>query len=228
MTRKTSQKSKSSSFTMLETKIDVGKTALLVIDMQNGFVRSSERPWDELTKVVESTGVIKNIAKVIAAARQVNMPVIFIRLVHLKDRADVVPTITDEMLLGRVHPTSKSRLVEGTVDAEFVDELKPAMGDPVICKRKPNAFYQTDLELILRSLGIDTVIITGVITDGCVANTARGARERDFHIIVLSDCCVSVEPEDHEYFIKKVFPRRGCGRVRTSDDIIAAMVEANP
>jgi len=57
---------------MLETKIDVSKTALLVIDMQNGFVRSSEKPWDELTKVVESTGVIKNIAKVIAAMVEAN------------------------------------------------------------------------------------------------------------------------------------------------------------
>lgn len=72
MTRKTSQKSKSSSFTIFETKIDVSKTALLVIDMQNGFVRSSERPWDELTKVVESAGVIKNIAKVIAAMVEAN------------------------------------------------------------------------------------------------------------------------------------------------------------
>jgi len=151
------------------------------------------------------------------------MPVIFIRLVHLKDRADVVPTITDEMLLGPLPPISKSRLVEGTVDAEFVDELNPAEGDPVICKRKPNAFYQTDLELILRSLKIDTVVLTGVITDGCVANTARGARERDFYVIVLSDCCTTMELKDHEYFIKRVFPRRECGRVRTSDEIVAAM-----
>lgn len=213
--------------TVLETKIDVSKTALLVIDMQNGFVRTNEKPWDALTKVVESTGVIKNIAKVIAAARQVNMPVISIRLVHLKDRADIVPTITDEMLLRPVHPTSKASLVEGSVYAEFVDELNPTEGDPVICKRKPNAFYQTDLELILRSLKVDTVVLTGVITDGCVANTARGARERDFHVIVLSDCCTSVEPEDHEYFIKKVFPRRNCGRVRTADEIVMAMAEAS-
>jgi len=208
---------------MLETQIDIKRTALLIIDMQNDLAKAKEEPYNALTKMVESKKAISNTAKVIAAARQVAIPVIFCGHVHRKDNADVVPTITDEMLLGLAPPPIE-RMVEGTVGADFVDELKPAHGDHVIHKRRSNAFYNSDLELMLRSRGIDTVIITGVVTDGCIANTVRGARERDLHVIVLSDCCASRMPEDDDYYIKKVFPI--AGRVRTSNEIIAAIVVA--
>jgi nicotinamidase-related amidase len=206
---------------MLETKIDVKKAALLVIDMQNDLVKAEEEPFDAVTKMVQSKGVIGNIAKTMAAVRQAGMPVIFIGHVHRKDSADVVPTTTDLMLEGLAPP--REAMVEGTYGADFVDELKPAPGDHVISKRRSNAFYNTDLELILRSRGIDTVIVCGVVTDGCVANTVRGAREQDLHVVVLSDCCATAMEEDDEYFIKKLFPK--VGRVRTSDEIVAVMAE---
>jgi len=209
---------------MLETQIDIKRTALLIIDMQNDLAKAKEEPYNALTKMVESKKAISNTAKVIAAARQVAIPVIFCGHVHRKDNADVVPTITDEMLLGLAPPPIE-RMVEGTAGAEVVDELKPTSGDYVIHKRRSNAFYNSDLELMLRSRGIETVIITGAVTNGCVANTVRGARERDLHVIVLSDCCASRMPEDDDYFIKKVFPITG--RVRTSEEIIAAMAGAS-
>ena len=95
----------------------------------------------------------------------------------------------------------------------------------MIWKRRSNAFYNSDLELMLRSRGIDTVIVCGVVTNGCVANTVRGARERDLHVIVLGDCCATMMPEDDDYFIKKVFP--GAGRVRTSDDMVTVISGAS-
>jgi nicotinamidase-related amidase len=207
---------------MLETKMDIGKTALLVIDMQNDLVKTEVEPFDAVTRMVQSKGVISNIAKTIAAARQAGIPVIFAGHVHRKDNADVVPSITDLMLEG-LAPPPREAMVEGTYGADFVDELRPTPGDHVIHKRRSNAFYNSDLELILRSRGIGTVIACGVVTDGCVANTVRGARERDLHVIVLSDCCATAMPEDDEYFIKKVFPK--LGRVRTSDVLIAAMAK---
>jgi len=209
---------------MLETKIDIKKTALLVIDMQNDLIKAKDEPFNAVTKMVESKGVIGNTARVIAAARQVAMPVIFTNHVHRKDNADFVPTITDWMLQG-LAPQYEEELVEGTPGADVVDELKPAPGDHVIRKRRGNSFYNTDLELMLRSRGIDTVILTGVVTNGCIAATVHGARERDLHVIVLSDCCAAMMPEDDDYFITKVFPRSG--RVRTSDEIVAVMLEAS-
>ncbi|MFC2051813.1 cysteine hydrolase [Chloroflexota bacterium] len=205
---------------MLETKIDVNKTALLIVDMQNDLVKIEEEPFNGVTRMVQSKGAIGNTAKVVAAARQAGMPVIFIGHIHRKDNTDVVPTITDLMLQG-LAPPAKERLVEGTPGAQVVDELKPAAGDHVVWKRRSNAFYDTDLELMLRRRRIDTVIITGAVTNGCVANAVRGARERDLQVIVLSDCCACMTPEDDDYFIKKDFPR--AGRVRTSDEIVTVI-----
>jgi nicotinamidase-related amidase len=209
---------------MLETKINVKKTALLVIDMQNDLIKAKEEPFSAVTKMVNSKGVLSNTAKVIAAARQARMPIIFIGHVHRKDSADVFPTITDLMLQG-LAPRPREALIEGTPGAYFADELKPLPGDHIVWKRRSNAFYNSDLELMLRRRGIDTVIITGVVTNGCVANTVRGAQERDLHVIVLSDCCAAMMPEDDEYFIKNAFPR--AGRVRTSDEMVAVISGAN-
>ena len=208
---------------MLETKIGIKKTALLVIDMQNDLVKAKEEPFNAVTKMVKSKGVIGNIAKVIAAARQVEMPIIFTNHIHRKDGADVVPTITDLMLQG-LAPPPREAMIEGTPGANIVDELKPAAEDHVIWKRRSNAFYNSDLELMLRSRGIDTVILTGVVTNGCIVNTVRGARERDLHVIVLSDCCATMTAEDDDYFITKVFPKEG--RVRTSDEMVTVITEA--
>jgi len=208
---------------MLETKIDVKKTALLVIDMQNDLIKAKEEPFNQVTRMVESKGVISNTAKVLAAARKAGMPVIFTNHIHRRDNADSVPTITDMMLQGLVPPPSE-RLIEGTPGAQVVDELKPAPGEHVIWKRRSNAFYNSDLELMLRCQGIDTVILVGAVTDGCVANTARGARERDLHVIVLSDCCATRMQEDDDYFMKTVFPK--AGRVRTADEMVAVISKA--
>jgi nicotinamidase-related amidase len=209
---------------MLETKINVKKTALLVIDMQNDLIKVKEEPFSTVAKMVKSKGVISNTAKVIAVARQARIPIIFIGHVHRKDNADAFPTITDLMLQG-LAPPPREALIEGTPGAYFVDELKPLPGDHIVWKRRSNAFYNSDLELMLRRRGIDTVIVTGVVTNGCVANTVRGAQERDLHVIVLSDCCAAMMPEDDEYFIKNAFPR--AGRVRTSDEIITVIYGAN-
>ena len=205
---------------MLETKVDVKKAALLVIDVQNDLVKVKEEPFNGVNKMAEAKGMIGNIARVIAAARKVGMPVIFIGHIHREDNADVVSTVTDLMLQGMV-PPPRAAMIEGTPGAQFVDEVKPEAGDHIIWKRRSNAFYNSDLELMLRSRGIDTVIITGAVTNGCVANTVRGARERDLHVIVLSDCIATMMPEDDEYFIKKVFP--SAGRVRTADEIVSVI-----
>ncbi|MDD5038687.1 MAG: cysteine hydrolase [Dehalococcoidales bacterium] len=208
---------------MLETKIDISKTALLVIDMQNDLIKVKEAPFNAVTKMVQSKGAINKTARVIAAARQAKIPVVFTNHVHREDNADVVPTITDFMLQGLMTP-ARASMIEGTPGAQIVDELKPAPGEHVIWKRRSNAFYNTDLELMLRSRRVDTVIITGVVTNGCIANTVRGAQERDLNVIVISDCVATMMPEDDDYFIKNVFPR--AGRVRTADEIIIVLSRA--
>ncbi len=208
---------------MLETKIDLKKTALLVIDMQNDLVKDKTGLFSGIYSMVQKNRVIENIAKVITAARNAGIPIVHVKTIHREDGADMAPTITDFMLEGLMPPPEEMppRMVEGTVGADFIDELKPAPGDYVIEKRRSSAFYGTDLELILRTRGVDTLLVTGVVTSGCVENTVRSARDLDFHVIVLSDCCADMMEESHNYSMKNTFRRTG--RVRTSDEVIAAM-----
>lgn len=211
---------------MPETKIDVSKTALLIIDMQKDYFKpGEEQPFKPLVEMVASKGIINNITKVIAAARRIAIPIVFTTHVTRKDKADLVPSITDA-IPQRDARQIRDLVIEGTPGADVVDELKPAPDDIIIKKRRGNAFYNTDLEAILRKRGIDTVIATGVQTDACVVSTVRGAQEQNFHVIVLSDCCATRRPlEQDEYFNKKIFPL--VGRVRTSNEIIAAMAKAS-
>jgi nicotinamidase-related amidase len=203
---------------MLETKIDTKKTALLLVDMQYDLIKV------DVKEMAEQKGVISNTAKVLAAARKIGMPIIYANHVHRKDNADVVPTITDWMLQGLI-PPPREAYIEGTPGVEIVNELRPAPQDHVFSKRRSSAFYNSDLELMLRSRGIDTVIIAGAVTDGCIANTVRAARERDLHVIVLSDCCAAMTSEGDNYFIKNVFPR--AGRVRTSGEVVKVLSGAS-
>lgn len=205
----------------METKFDPKKTALLVIDMQNDLAKTGPDYFAPLYQMVQSKNVIENFTKVVKGARQKGLPIIHIKTVHRKDNADVVPTVTDFMLQGLVPKEMPPILIEGTLGADFIEELQPATEDYVVAKRRSGAFYNTDLDLFLRTRGIDTLIVGGVVTNGCVENTIRGARERDYHVIVLSDCCAAVVAQAHDHAINNVFP--GLGRVRASDEVLEVM-----
>ena len=207
----------------METEIDLPKTALLIIDMQKAFVKDEKGVFSDVSKLVESNRVIEKIAKVLKAAREAEIPIIHLRIVREKDGSDIVETVSDLILEGLALPAKQllEGVFEGAPGAEFVEELKPASGEHVIVKRKSSGFYNTGLESLLLDRGIDTLIITGIVTMGCVENTVRSARDRDFHVIVLRDCCADRSKEEHEYPLKNTFRRMG--RVRTSDEIVAAL-----
>jgi nicotinamidase-related amidase len=201
---------------MPETVIDPAKTALLIIDMQKHFLDGSKDFFAGVYKQVVQGNVIANTESVLQAARQAKLPVYHITTGHKADRSDFVPTITDMK-----STTKLPYLIEGTPAGEIVDELQPIDGESIVFKRRHGAFYQTDLELLLKNRDIDTLLLGGVLTDVCVAITFSQARMRDYHVIVLSDCCASSTSERHDYFIKNMFPRHA--RVRTAKQIIEAL-----
>jgi nicotinamidase-related amidase len=198
---------------MPQTVIDPKKTALLIIDMQKHFLDGKNDFFAGVYAQVVKNRVIENIAGLLKAARATKLPVYHITTGHKADRSDVVPTITD-----MVSTAELPHLVEGTPSAEIVNELKPTDGESIVFKRRHGAFYQTDLELLLKNRGVDTLLFAGVLTDVCVAITFNEARVRDYHVVVLSDCCASSTKERHDYFIENMFPRHA--RVRTSKEII--------
>jgi len=198
---------------MPKTVIDNQKTALLIIDMQKHFLDGTNDFFAGVRQQAEQAQVIENTANVLAAARAAKLPVYHITTGHKADRSDVVPTITDMTSTAKL-----PHLVEGSGAAEIIDELKPVDGENIVFKRRHGAFYQTDLELLLKNRGVDTLLFAGILTDVCVAITFYQARMRDYHVIVLSDCCASSTRERHDYFIENMFPRH-C-RVRTSKEVI--------
>jgi nicotinamidase-related amidase len=88
--------------------------------------------------------------------------------------------------------------VEGTPGHDFVEELTPRAGELVVRKYRSSAFWGTDLELLLRSNGIKTVVIGGCTTEGCVESTARDAMFNDLYVVIAVDCVASDDREQHE------------------------------
>jgi len=199
-----------------KTVIDTKKTALLIIDMQKHFLDGKNDFFAGVRKQVAQANVIDNTAKVLKAARAAKLPVCHITTGHRADRSDVVPTITD------MQSTAKLPLLaEGSPAAEIVDKLRPVARESIVFKRRHGAFYQTDLDMLLKTRGVDTLLFAGILTDVCVAITFYQARMRDYHVVLLSDCCASSTKERHDYFIENMFPRHA--RVRTSEQIIEAL-----
>ena len=95
---------------------------------------------------------------------------------------------------------------------EIYPEITPQAGELVIKKRRYNSFYGTDMEIVLRGLGVDTVVLTGMTTECCVLGTARGALECGFRSVVLADACASCE-----------FPDLGSGAMPASEMHLAAL-----
>ena len=201
---------------MQKTVIDTAKTALLIIDMQKHFLDGTNDFFAGVRQQVSQANVIGNTAQVLEAARAAKLPIYHITTGHKADRSDVMPTITDMQSTAKL-----PHLVEGSGAAEIVDELQPVAGENIVFKRRHGAFYQTDLEMLLKTGGVDTLLFAGILTDVCVAITFYQARMRDYHVIILSNCCASSTKERHDYFIDNMFPRHA--RVRTSPQIIEAL-----
>jgi nicotinamidase-related amidase len=112
----------------------------------------------------------------------------------------------------------KPVVAAGTWEAQVIDELKPQPQDYHLPKYRWNAFYQTYLDLALRARNIDTIVISGGSTDVGVASTAYAARDMDYNVVIVSDACSSPEQDNHEQFMRRIFPRMA--RVRTTEQVV--------
>jgi biuret amidohydrolase len=136
---------------------------------------------------------------------------------HKVERGDPALRIGAPGPMGRI-------LVRGEPGHDIVPELYPISGEPVIDKPGKGAFYQTDLELVLRNRGIDTLFVCGVTTEVCVNTTVREANDRGYRCIVLSDCCASYFPEFHDMGLKMIKAQGGIfGSVAFSQALLAGM-----
>ena len=169
---------------MVRFDIDPGRTALLVVDMQNCFVADSP------IAAPLGTEVARRLDRLTAACRQAGLPVIWTRHV-------VRPDGSNTGLLGELIPPVAAGIINDDAPTAALHPLMDVRpGDVVVGKPRFGSFYGTDLEVILRSRGINTIILGGISTNVCVDTTAREASVREFRVLFLSDGTASFDLPD--------------------------------
>lgn len=165
------------------------RTALLVIDMQRDFFGEDGS--------AEVLAVIPRVSKLIAAAREVGCRVIHTREGYAPDLSDVTPFRKSLGYAGRRGPLGRF-LIRGEAGHDFLAEARPAPGEAIIDKAGFSAFYKSGLDKLLRTAGVDHLILCGVTTQCCVHSTLREAVDHGYWCLTVADCCAAEDPELHE------------------------------
>ena len=208
-------------------QIDIGRSALVIIDMQRDFLEPGGFGAALGNDVSLLAAAVEPIRNVLNAARETGLLVIHTREGHRPDLADAPPLKVNRgdpaTRIGAPGPMGRI-LVRGEPGHDIVSELYPIAGEPVIDKPGKGAFYQTDLELMLKNHGIETLMVCGVTTEVCVNTTIREANDRGFRCIALSDCCASYFPDFHAAGLAMIKAQGGIfGWVSDSQNAIAAI-----
>lgn len=172
------------------------KEAILVIDMLNDFVKEGAP-----LEVPEARRIIPFVKKTIEDARKKGIPVIYVCDAHEPDDSEF------KRFGWPPHA------VKSTKGAEVVEELKPEEGDFVVEKKTYSGFYNTNLNNVLETLGVDTVKLMGCVTHICILFTASDAALRGYNVVILKDGIAGLSKEDHE------------SALRIMKDVIGAKIE---
>jgi ureidoacrylate peracid hydrolase len=198
-------------------RLEPGRTALLVVDMQRSFVEPGQA-----MEVPPAREAIPAIARLLAVFRGRRLPVVFSEFVY----SERVP-----LLVGDLHPEHRpaqagaptgfgrpsSSCLEGHPSADTIAELAPRPGELVIRKHWYDAFAGTPLDGALRAQGITSLVVTGTMTDICVLATVIGAFNREYRVTVVEDGVATLWPAIQHATLDIV--RRAYGRVVCSKDI---------
>jgi ureidoacrylate peracid hydrolase len=168
------------------------RPALLVIDVQNGFAAKGGS-YDQLgIDISNYIKVIPKIANLISVCRKSRIPIFYTQAIREPSGIDLLTNVH------RILPKSREErikmkpiCVRGTWDAEIVDEIRPNDSDHVIRKRRDSAFYDTEIGVWLKSVGIDTLIFCGIDTSISVESSLRDAFNLGYDVILMSDATAS-------------------------------------
>lgn len=181
-----------SDLSVLDTIFQANRSALLICDMQNDYVKHPRGNFERVKHTLEPN------IRLVEKARSCHIPVIYTRRIYRKDGLHSSPMHRLKNI-GRTPIT-----VEGTWGAEIIDELKPQRNEVVIDKIRYSGFFQTPLETILHALGISFIFMTGGSTHWGVEATARDAEQRDFIPIVISDATHSMTDQLQEISLMNI------------------------
>lgn len=213
-------------YTTLAELVNRKHTAVVVVDMQNDFCKAGWT-FDRLgIDISMYPSMLPRLSRLLTGARDIGVQVIYIQMTVLPNRMSDSPAQIRFNL--RLHLASHGATqpllytIEDTPGQEIIAELAPEPGDLVVRKYRSSGFWGTNLDMLLRSNGIETVIVTGCTTEGCVESTARDAMFKDYYVVLPEDCVASDDPRQHE---ASLFLMRHRFDVVSSDDILTIWKE---
>lgn len=176
--------------------LDPRTTALLVMDMQSGILDMVADGASKETLLAQST-------KLLAAARKANVRVVYVIVAFRPGHPEISPR---NATFSQVR--ENGLFVAGTAGTEVHPALAPRADEPIVTKRRVSAFAGTDLDVILRASGIDTLVLSGIATSGVVLSTTRHAADADYRIVIAEDACADNDAEVHRVLLEKVLARQ--------------------
>lgn len=201
---------------------DAARTALLVVDMQYLDAhpdygigkRAQEKGTAHLLegyfKRVES--ITQVIANLLGASRRAGVEVIYVT---------IASQTYDGREISRIHREHNLLAPLGSREAEVLDEIRPRGDEIVLQKTTGGVFNSTNIDYILRNIGIETLIVTGVVTNGCVETAVRDAADHSYKVILVPDACAAFSDELHENALASVGSKM-CN-LRSSEDVLAEL-----
>ena len=187
-------------------------SAVLVVDVQNDYCRPDGALGKAGLPTASAMAMLPNLQALLSAARASGTAAIFIQTNH-------TPETDSESWTWRTAGVSGGVCRQGTWGADFT-EVAPLPDEPVVIKHRYSAFINTRLDSVLRTLKIESLIMTGVSTNVCVESTARHGYMLDYHVVFLSDCTAAYSPEEHDAALANI--NNNFGVVTTSTEVISA------
>jgi ureidoacrylate peracid hydrolase len=198
--------------------IDPKSTALLLIEYQNDFTTEGGALHAGVKSVMDSTKMLANTDHAATKARAAGVTVMFAPISFAQGYREIT-SAPYGILKGVVDANA---FVRGTWGAEIVDSLLPGSEDIIIeGKRGLDTFASTNLDFILRSRGIKTLVVAGFLTNCCVESTARTGYEKGFSVVALSDCTATLSEEEQHFTFEKNLPM--FARILTHTDFLSEL-----
>jgi ureidoacrylate peracid hydrolase len=192
---------------------------LLVVDMQNGFCGTGGS-YDQFGfNIKPYRAIIPKVRRMIDYMRREGVPIYYSKAIREASGIDLIDRVHKIIPESRRERLKKMPLcIRDTWDSDIIDELKPEPEDYIVEKRRDSVFQDTEFELWLKALRVDSIIFTGIDTYVCVESTVRDAFNKGYDIILLKDCVASRNLEYHENTVEEI--AEAYGLVLSSDELI--------
>jgi len=200
--------------------IDPARTAVVLVEYQNDFTSDGGALHGAVEKVMDETGMLENTRRLVDEAREAGATIVHAPISFAPGYGELGdPDKVYGILKGVI---DSNAFVKGTWGAEICEQMAPAEADIIVeGKRGLDTFATTNLDFILRSRDVDTVVLGGFLTNCCVESTMRTAYEKGYDVITLTDCTAATSSEEQRAAVSQDYPM--FSQPMTSEQVVGAL-----